>query len=409
MIESECDAKPALTVLIWHVHGSWTTSFVQGRHTYLLPLLPDAGPWGRGRCGRDWPGSVIDTSPDRLREAPVDVVVLQRPHEIELTEQWLGKRPGVDIPAVYVEHNAPAGPAASSRHPLADRADIPLVHVTHFNNVMWDNGICPTTVIRHGIVDPGDRYSGDLPHGATMINEPVRRMRVTGADLLAPLSAAAPIDVFGMETDDGWWAPGALRTAEDLFDAHPEVGLIAARTLVGPEQREDPTNQLMRDSPLGIAPGAPGPSVLGFLAGACVVRREPFRHVGGFSPVLHFAGEETLLAYDLAAAGWLLCYSPDVVSRHMPSARRPPARARRNLEARNAVLTTIMRRPPGECVRALGAAGVTALTHPSTAPVLFGIARRLPRALRERRRLPAHVEADIALLEKGVNDDRIAS
>ncbi|MBF6175321.1 glycosyltransferase family 2 protein [Nocardia blacklockiae] len=201
--------------------------------------------------------------------------------------------------------------------------------------------------------------------------------------------------------DDAWWAPGALRTAEDLFDRHPEVGLIAARTLVGPERRDDPVNHLMLDSPLGTDPRAPGPSVLGFLAGASVVRREPFLAAGGFSPVLHFAGEETLLAYDLAAAGWLLCYSHEVVSRHMPSLRRLPSTARRDLELRNSVLTTLMRRPVGACVRELAAMGGTVLRHPSRAPVLFGVAARLPRALRARRRLPDHVEDRIALLRAG--------
>jgi hypothetical protein len=51
-----------LNVLVWHVHGSWTTSFVHRRHRYLLPT--------------------------------------------------------------------PKGNVPSTRHPAADRADIPLVHVT---------------------------------------------------------------------------------------------------------------------------------------------------------------------------------------------------------------------------------------------------------------------------------------
>jgi len=29
-----------MRILLWHVHGSWTTSFVQGGHDYLLPLTP---------------------------------------------------------------------------------------------------------------------------------------------------------------------------------------------------------------------------------------------------------------------------------------------------------------------------------------------------------------------------------
>jgi hypothetical protein len=190
-----------MRILLWHVHGSWTTSFVQGRHTYLLPALPEGGPWGRGRCGRDWPAAAHEVPAGRLAKSDVDIVLLQRPEELGLTAKWLGRRPGVDVPAVYVEHNTPRGDVPDIRHPLAERSDIPLVHVTHFNKLLWDNGRAPATVIEHGIVDPGYRYTGELPRAAVVTNEPVRRWRVTGGDLLPGLAAAAPLDVFGMGLD----------------------------------------------------------------------------------------------------------------------------------------------------------------------------------------------------------------
>ena len=192
-----------MNVLLWHVHGSWTTAFVQGRHRYLIPTLPERGPWGGGRpAAWDWPASAVEIAPAALAETDVDVVVLQRPEEIALVEQWLGRRPGRDVPAVFLEHNAPrGGPAASSRHPMADRDDLLLVHVTGFNDVMWDTGSTATTVVEHGVVDPGHRYSGELAAAAVCVNEPIRRGRVTGTDLLPRFAAAAPLDVFGMGTD----------------------------------------------------------------------------------------------------------------------------------------------------------------------------------------------------------------
>lgn len=191
-----------LNVLVWHVHGSWTTSFVQGPHTSLLPTDPALGHWALGRCDRPWPARAVEIAPAELREHPIDVVVLQRPEEIGLAVEWTGRVPGRDLPALYVEHNTPRGHAATTRHPLADRSDIPVVHVTDFNRLMWDSGRAPTAVVPHGIPDPGHRYTGTVPHAATCINEPVRRGRITGTDLLAPLAAAAPIDVFGMGTHD---------------------------------------------------------------------------------------------------------------------------------------------------------------------------------------------------------------
>jgi hypothetical protein len=218
-------------ILLWHVHGSWTTAFVQGRHEYLVPVLPDRGPDGRGRARTwDWPASVRELPPDELRREPFDAVVLQRPNELALTQRWTSQRPGEDLPAVFVEHNAPEPHPVHSRHPLADRADIPIVHVTHFNRMFWDNGRAPTTVIEHGVVDPGDRYAGELPHAAVVINEPNRRGRMVGTDLMARVANAAPVDLFGM--DDGA-VPGARRLG-DLPQAAMHAELARRRVYLHP-------------------------------------------------------------------------------------------------------------------------------------------------------------------------------
>jgi glycosyl transferase family 1 len=190
-----------MNVLLWHVHGSWTTAFVHGQHTYLVPVLPDRGPLGRGRAQTYvWPDSAIEISPEESAEADVDVVIMQRPEELGgLVESWLGGRvPGRDVPAIYLEHNAPQGRISEMQHVAYDRPDLTLVHVTHYNALFWDAGSTPTRVIEHGIVDPGERYTGELPRAAVVINEPGRRGRVTGTDLLASFSASTPLDLFGM-------------------------------------------------------------------------------------------------------------------------------------------------------------------------------------------------------------------
>ena len=194
-----------MNILLWHVHGSWTTAFVQNRgHHVLIPVLPDRGPDGRGRAQTwEWPPNAVEVTPQEAAEAEVDVVILQRPHELQqLAEEWLGGRaPGRDVPAVYVEHNAPQGRIADMRHPAADRRDLTLVHVTHFNDLFWDAGTTPTHVIEHGIPDPGYRYTGAIPHAAVVINEARRRGRVTGTDLLRRFEAVAPLDLFGMDAE----------------------------------------------------------------------------------------------------------------------------------------------------------------------------------------------------------------
>jgi hypothetical protein len=163
--------------------------------------------------GRDWPANAVEIPFDRVHQEPVDVVVLQEPDQIQLADRLLGGR---QVPMIYVEHNTPKGNVPSTRHPIADRDDIPLVHVTHFNDLMWDSGRAPTTVIEHGVVDPGERYTGELARAGVVINEPVRRGRVTGTDLLPAFAAAVPLDIFGMGLDGLDDCGGRLEPHGDL-------------------------------------------------------------------------------------------------------------------------------------------------------------------------------------------------
>ena len=219
-----------MRILLWHVHGSWTTSFVQGDHDYVVPVTHERDADGRGRAQTwHWPERVVERSPEELRGLDLDLVLLQRPHEIELAERWTGRRPGRDVPALYVEHNTPGGDVPFTRHPLADQSSIPVVHVTHFNRLFWDCGSAPTDVIEHGIVDPGHHYTGESARAAVVINDPVRRGRAVGTDLLQPLARSVPVDVFGMRVDglrDVVDVPASrLRTYEDLaqHDLHLEL------------------------------------------------------------------------------------------------------------------------------------------------------------------------------------------
>jgi hypothetical protein len=219
-----------MRILLWHVHGSWTTAFVEGDHEYVVPVLPDRGPDGRGRAQTwDWPASVVERTPEQLRDEDLDVVILQRPHELhELCERWTGRRPGRDVPAVYLEHNAPQGAINDMRHPAADRGDLLVCHVTHFNELFWDCGTTPTRVVEHGILDPGHRYTGELERAAVVVNEARRRGRVTGTDLLERFERlGVPLDLFGMDA-------AALGGIEDLPQGQLHTELARRRCYVHP-------------------------------------------------------------------------------------------------------------------------------------------------------------------------------
>jgi hypothetical protein len=192
-----------VNILIWHVHGSWLDNFVRGPHTYVLPVDATRSPDGLGRARTwRWPPNVIERTAHELADTPIDVVIVQRPHEMALADSWLGgRRVGADVPVVWLEHNAPDGPVGAMRHRAADRRDLTIVHVTHTNALYWDTGSTRTVVIEHGVARPEPVWTGTEPNVGVVVNEPVRRNRITGTDLLPRFGTVAPIDVFGMATD----------------------------------------------------------------------------------------------------------------------------------------------------------------------------------------------------------------
>jgi glycosyltransferase involved in cell wall biosynthesis len=93
------------------------------------------------------------------------------------------------------------------------------VHVTHFNDLFWDCGSTRTAVVEHGVVEPRTRYTGQLARLAVVTNEPVRRRRVTGADLVPRFAEVAPVDVFGMGTAG---LAAALGLGEERLRVHDD-------------------------------------------------------------------------------------------------------------------------------------------------------------------------------------------
>jgi hypothetical protein len=178
---------------------------------------------------------------------------------------------------------------------------------------------------------------------------------------------------------------------------YPRAGLLAARVLVGPNGRLDPVSAAMASGVLGTRGDLPGPSVLGFLACAAVVRRDAFLAVGGFNPRLVTYGEEALLAMDLAAAGWGLAFVPSLVVRHLPAGGRATAERQRR-QARNDLLTTWLRRPWETGLRA--AARAFSSSSAAERGGLRDAMTQLPWVLRHRHGLPSTVEDGLRRLER---------
>ncbi len=197
--------------------------------------------------------------------------------------------------------------------------------------------------------------------------------------------------------DDTQWEPGALERAVKLLDDTPTIAVVSACVQVGPTRRPNPACLLMAQSPLERCE-LPGPQLLGFMAGACVVRTRAFYEVGGYWPPFFTGGEEALMALDLVEKGWRIIYAHDVITRHFPTLLRD-SYSRDRLLIRNAIWVAWMRRPLRAAWRETSvqwrAARARGIAWPTMLQMLLG----LPRALRYRKVISPAVERMHTLLD----------
>ncbi len=252
---------------------------------------------------------------------------------------------------------------------------------------------CPVLLVDNGSTD----HTSDLVRHHFPAVRVIRLHRNLGAAGRNYGVQAAGTPYVAFCDDDTWWAEGALPRAVELLDAHPRIAALSARVLVGPAETEDPACLPMARSPLPSA-GLPGPALLGFLAGACVMRREVFLAAGGYEPRLFLGAEEQLLAWDLAARGWAIVYASAVIAHHHPAPRTDTAR-RRRLVLRNAAWIAWLRRPATSALRASIALLREARERRCSMRWLLECLLGMTWVVRRRRVLPPPIEAWIRLLE----------
>ncbi|HEX6238863.1 MAG TPA: glycosyltransferase family 4 protein [Acidimicrobiales bacterium] len=192
-----------LRILTWHHHGTYLWSLSHLPHQIVLPVRPGRPQGYGGRTGAFvWPPNVHEVPATSVPEIDLDVIL----HQSSAT--WLTDRHQIlseaqrALPQVIVEHDPPRRSPTDERHPVDDPGAL-VVHVTHFNRLMWDNGRTPTAVIEHGVAIPDDaRWTGERARGVVVVNNLATRGRRLGADLFARARGEVPLDLVGMESEE---------------------------------------------------------------------------------------------------------------------------------------------------------------------------------------------------------------
>jgi hypothetical protein len=192
-----------LNVLTWHTHGSYLYYLSQAPHEFHVLSKPDRPPGYGGRCGHiPWGDNVHDLPVDAARHREFDCILFQDDHQWEKDQYEYLTPAQRALPRIYLEHDPPRAHATDTRH-LVDDPDVLLVHVTPFNELMWDNGRTPTRIIEHGVRIPeGVSYRGDLERGLVITNHLDRRGRRMGPDLFLAVRRELPLELVGMAAEE---------------------------------------------------------------------------------------------------------------------------------------------------------------------------------------------------------------
>ena len=189
-----------LNILTWHVHGSYLDALTSVEHDWFLPVKPGKpeGYGGRRLSSPEW---VREVPAAMVRELDLDLIVFQSAKNYEHDQHEILSDEQRRLPRIYLEHNVPRPHAVDTCHPVDDPAVL-LVHVTHYNRLMWNNGRTPTTVVEHSVaVDRTIACEGSLERGITVVNGMQHRPRITGLDLFLEARERVPLDIAGMETE----------------------------------------------------------------------------------------------------------------------------------------------------------------------------------------------------------------
>ncbi len=194
--------RRTLDVLTWHVHGSYLYYLAQVPHRLYVPVKPGRPEGYGGRlAGFDWPANVVEVPAEDVARLELDCVLFQSRRNYEIDQHEILSAAQRRLPRIYLEHDPPRESPTDTRHPAADD-DVLLVHVTAFNELMWNNGGTPTRVIEHGVTVPPDvRYSGALEAGIVVVNGLAARGRRLGRDVFERVRAEVPLELVGIGAD----------------------------------------------------------------------------------------------------------------------------------------------------------------------------------------------------------------
>lgn len=200
--------KKALT---YHVHGSYLYYLTQADIQFYLPVSDPQRTVFFGRTHNyDWGKNVIEVPIKEVHDLDLDCIIYQSNFSSSEPEKdyWREQREILsdkqlrEVPQIFIEHDPPRDSPTDMAHIATADPRITIVHVTPFNQLMWDNGDNPNISIDHGVKISQAEYIGDKEKGIVVVNNLEKRGRRLGWDIFEKARESIPLDLYGMGTQE---------------------------------------------------------------------------------------------------------------------------------------------------------------------------------------------------------------
>ncbi|MGI5827801.1 MAG: glycosyltransferase [Patescibacteria group bacterium] len=191
-----------LRIFTWHIHGSYLYYLSHCPCNFYIPKDSNNKDGYIGKTSNfPWREKVHEILKTEVKTQDFDIILFQSKKNY-LKDQYDILSPHQRmLPKIFLEHDPPQKHPTNTKH-VVDDPNVVIVHVTDFNNLMWDNNLSPTVVIKHGVKIPTNvRYNGHLQKGVVVINNIVKRGRRLGLDIFEKVRKQIPLDIVGMNSE----------------------------------------------------------------------------------------------------------------------------------------------------------------------------------------------------------------
>lgn len=194
--------NPRPRVFTWNIHGSYLYYLSLGDYLIYVPYDEKRSERYNGR-GTTFPFSnnVIEIPMQEVKNIQFDLVLFQCDENYLIDQHRILSEEQKALPKIYIEHDPPWEHPTDALHPVQD-PDVTVVHVTHYNRLMWKTGVPDVRVISHGVTIPSVSYQGALKKGIVVINNLPSRGRMLGFDIFEHVRKHIPLDLVGMGTEE---------------------------------------------------------------------------------------------------------------------------------------------------------------------------------------------------------------